>query len=335
MPTAPGRNRSARLVYLAFALAIAVALAWFLRHALLLIYVSAVFAVVLQPAVDRVHRLSIFGWTPSRGSALLLLIGALLLALGLFAAIALPPVIDDFRDFAAHLPSQIEQLRSKLKLVPLLKRLDTGGLPAGVFSASPRIAAGIGSALMNVVTVLLLISYFILDGGRLMAALLSVFPQPSRDRLGRTLTRAGRRMRGWLVGQLMLMLILGVSSGVTFGLMQLPYFLLLGIFAGIANIIPLLGPIATVILAALSAATQSGWKVLGVLIFYLVYQQVENAFLTPKIMKAQVQLSSAVVVIALLIFGELAGIAGALVAVPTAVLVVELAKEYLVQPDVE
>jgi predicted PurR-regulated permease PerM len=141
-------------------------------------------------------------------------------------------------------------------------------------------------------------------------------------------------MRGWLAGQMMLMLILGVASGITFGLMRLPYFLVLAVFAAIANIIPLLGPIATVVLAALAAATDSGWKVLGVLMFYFIYQQVENAFLTPKIMKSQVQLSSAVVLIALLIGSELAGIAGAPVAVPSAVLVVELAGEYLVEPGV-
>jgi len=334
MPSAPGRSSPVRLIFLAFALAIAVALAYYLRHALLLIYVSSVFAVVLQPAVERVHRLSIFGWTPSRGAALLLLILAVLVALGLFATFALPPLVSDIRDFAKDLPSRIEQLRSKLKSVPLLGRLDTGALPSGVFSASPQIAIGIGSAVMNVLTVLLLIAYFILDGSRLMGALLSMFPQPARDRLDRVLTRAGKRMRGWLAGQMMLMLILGVASGVTFGLMGLPYFLVLGVFAGIANIIPLLGPIVTVILAAIAAATESGWKVLGVLIFYLVYQQVENAFLTPKIMKSQVQLSSAVVVIALLIGSELAGIAGALVAVPSAVLVVELASEYLTQPEV-
>jgi predicted PurR-regulated permease PerM len=69
-------------------------------------------------------------------------------------------------------------------------------------------------------------------------------------------------------------------------------------------------------------------------IFYFVYQQVENAFLTPRIMKAQVELSSAVVVIALLIGSALAGIPGALVAVPTAVLVSEIAGEYLMkQPE--
>jgi predicted PurR-regulated permease PerM len=333
MLSTSARDSSVRLIFLAFALAIAVAVGWFLRHALLLIYVSAVFAVVLEPAVDWVHRHRIFGWTPSRGSALLLIVAAILLVLGVVIAVAVPPLISDIRGFARDLPAHLQQLRSKLESVPLLREVDVGSLPSGVFSASPGIAAGIGGAVTSVVTVLLLIAYFILDGARLMKALLSVFPKDSRNRLAAVLSRAGRRMRGWLAGQMMLMLILGVSSGVTFGFMGLPYFLLLGVFAGIANIIPMLGPIATVVLAAIAAATESGWKVLGVLIFYLVYQQVENAFLTPRIMKSQVQLSSAVVIVALLVGSELAGIAGALVAVPSAVLVVELAGEYLAQGD--
>jgi len=81
--------------------------------------------------------------------------------------------------------------------------------------------------------------------------------------------------------------------------------------------------------AALIAASDAAWKVRGVFILFALYQQAENAYLTPKIMQAQVQLSPAVVVIALLIGGELAGIPGTLVAVPTAVLVVEIANEYL------
>jgi predicted PurR-regulated permease PerM len=136
-------------------------------------------------------------------------------------------------------------------------------------------------------------------------------------------------MRGWLTGQAMLMAILGISSGLTFGFMGLPYFYLLAVFAAAANLVPLLGPLATVVVASAVAATQSGWDVLGVLVFYLIYQQVENAFLTPRIMKSQVELSPVIVIVALLVGGELAGIAGALVAVPSAVLISELADEYI------
>jgi predicted PurR-regulated permease PerM len=126
------------------------------------------------------------------------------------------------------------------------------------------------------------------------------------------------------------MSVLGFASGVTFGLMGIRYFYLLAVFGGIANIIPFFGPILTVVLAGLIASTDSLWKVLGVLAFYLVYQQIENALLTPRIMKSQVKLCSSAVFVALLVGGEFAGLVGALVAVPSAVLVSALIDEYFV-----
>jgi predicted PurR-regulated permease PerM len=84
------------------------------------------------------------------------------------------------------------------------------------------------------------------------------------------------------------------------------------------------------VLAGLIAATDSLWKILGVLPFYLVYQQIENALLTTRIMKSQVKLCSSAVFVALLVGGEFAGLVGALVAVPSAVLVSALIGEYFV-----
>ncbi len=127
----------------------------------------------------------------------------------------------------------------------------------------------------------------------------------------------------------MLMLILGSASAVTFGIMQIRFFYLLALFAGVANFIPFLGPLLTVALAGSVAAVDSLWKALGVLIFYLVYQQIESAFLTPKIMHSQVQISPVAVIISLLIGSEIAGVVGAMVAVPSAVLASELISEYL------
>jgi predicted PurR-regulated permease PerM len=160
---------------------------------------------------------------------------------------------------------------------------------------------------------------------------MSLFSPAVASRLDPTLRRAGVRMRGWISGQLMLMLILGSASAVVFGILGIRYFYLLAVIAGVANIIPLLGPILTVVLAGLAAAMDSWGKVLGVFIFYAIYQQAENAFLTPRIMKSQVPLSSTAVIVALLLGGEVAGVAGALVAVPSAVLVSVLLDEYVVQ----
>lgn len=324
-------GRSGRdFLLLGFAIAVALALAWYVRKALLIVYVSAVFAVVLEPAVEWLHSRSLLGWKPGRGTALLLLIALLLIFLGGMIAIAVPSIISNTAGFTKTMSEQAAGLQKRIHSIPLLRSINVSELEGRISSVLGNILPALGSATADVVTAILLIAYFILDGAALLKRLLRVFPPDRRERLGATLHRAAGRMRHWLAGQAMLMAILGGSSALVFGLMRLPYFYLLALFAGIANLVPLLGPLATVILAGLVAATQSWWDVLGVIIFYLVYQQVENAFLTPRIMKSQVQLPSAIVIVALLVGGERAGVAGALVAVPSSVLVAELAEEYLV-----
>jgi predicted PurR-regulated permease PerM len=317
------------LVFLAFGIAVLLLAAWYVRQALLIVYVCGIFAVVLKPGVDWLHGKSIFGRRPSRGTALLLLIVLLCALVGGMAAIAIPSIVSHAAEFARTMADRSAGLQQRFRALPLLGQVDLSALPVRASAALAKILPAVGGATAGIVSGIVLTAYFILDGAALLARALCLFAPERRARLDATLVRTARRMRRWLAGQVILMVVLGVSSAVTFGLMGLPYFYLLALFAGVANIVPLLGPLVTVLAASAVAATQSGWDVLGVVIFYLVYQQVENAFLTPKIMQSQVQLSSAVVIVALLVGSELAGVAGALVAVPSAVLIAELADEYL------
>ena len=319
-----------RITWMAFAIALLLVVGWFIRHALLLIYVSAIFAVVLKPGIDWVHRTSIFGWRPGRGAALLLIVAVLCIVLGVLIAVAVPSMASNAAEFAGSMTGRFTALQERLHSIPLMRNANVNDIQSRATAAIGKVLPALGNATADIVTGLLLIAYFILDGAELIKRTMRVLPADRAARLDGTLERAARRMRHWLAGQAMLMAILGTAAAVTFGIMGLPYFYLLGVFAGLANIVPLLGPLATVVVASAVALTQSPWDVLGVVIFYLAYQQVENAFLTPKIMKSEVQLPSAVVIIALLVGSELAGIAGALVAVPSAVLVAELANEYLV-----
>jgi predicted PurR-regulated permease PerM len=158
-----------------------------------------------------------------------------------------------------------------------------------------------------------------------------MLPIKTEPRFERTLLEAKDRMRRWLLAQLLLMLILGSSSALVYGLLGIRYFNVLAVFTGLANIVPIVGPVLSVMLACVVAAFDGWAKVAGVLIFYLVYQQIENAFLTPRIMKAAVGLPALSIIIALAIGGELAGLVGAVVAVPSATLVAVLMNEYLVK----
>ena len=140
-------------------------------------------------------------------------------------------------------------------------------------------------------------------------------------------------MGKWLLGQGSLMLILGVVSTIVYLSLHVRYAYALGVLTGLLNIIPVLGAAVCVALALLVAAIDSWGRVLGVAIFYVIYLQVENSYLTPRIMKNRVGLPGLAILVALLLGSALEGVLGAMVSVPTAVLVAVLLDEYLVSKD--
>jgi predicted PurR-regulated permease PerM len=140
-------------------------------------------------------------------------------------------------------------------------------------------------------------------------------------------------MGKWLLGQGSLMLVLGLSSMTVFLFLHVRYAYALGVLMGLFNLIPIAGAVISMTLVVMVAAIDSWGRVVGVLIFYAIYAQFETSFLTPRIMKQSVDLVGLAVIVALLLGSSLAGIVGALVAVPTAVLVAVLVSEYAVKPE--
>jgi predicted PurR-regulated permease PerM len=108
-------------------------------------------------------------------------------------------------------------------------------------------------------------------------------------------------MGRWLLGQGTLMLILGVCSTIVFALLRVRYAYALGVIMGLFNLVPVAGALISVSLVVLVAALDSWGRVAGVLIFYIVYLQIENTWLTPKIMRTQVDLAGLTILIALLL----------------------------------
>jgi predicted PurR-regulated permease PerM len=321
-------------ILFAIAVLFGIFLAYLARKVLLIIYISALFAVVVTPAVQAIRRIHLGKWRPGRGLAVLVLLLSGLLGLALFALVALPPIIADVQGLASDWPRRAAELSQRIHRLPFTQNFDPAALQKYLASALGGVVGvfkGIAGGLFGFFSWLILTAYFILDGERAFYWAMSLFPAPQRERLEPTLLRAERRVRLWLVGQGALMLILGASSTVVFGLLRIKYFYALGVFAGIANIVPIVGPLLSVTLAGIVAAVDSGGKLAGVLIFYLIYQQVENAFLTPHIMKTTVDLPPLAVIIALSLGGALAGVLGALIAVPSAALVAVLIDEYLVK----
>jgi predicted PurR-regulated permease PerM len=328
------------MVLFAFGVALALYFAWLLHEVLLVIYVSALFAVVLMPLVRFVMRLRIGRWHPGRGMAVFLILVLTVGSLTAFFLFALAPAFRDFRDFIRQLPQRGPEFFGRLQRLPFIRDINLASLQEKVESIAGNFASYVltfasdwAGAAARVVAGVVLTVYFILEGDVAYQWFLSLFPLRRRIRLGQTLERAANRMGRWLLGQGTLMLILGLCSTIVFVLLHVRYAYALGVIMGLFNIVPVAGAMVSVTLVVIVAALDSWGRVAGVLIFYFIYVQVENAWLTPRIMRTQVDLAGLTILIALLIGAALAGVIGALVAVPTAVLIAVILKEYAVHED--
>jgi predicted PurR-regulated permease PerM len=338
MTPSPAKPHTLRSdIVFAFALVLACAIAWQVRDVLMVMYVSALFAAVLTPVVRSTGRLRIGRWRPFKGYAVLFLLLGMAGAFTAFGFLALPPVIRDLHEFASEMPVRLPILLDKLKHVPFADHLNTAEINARVedfvSNAATYLLLSIknwAGTLVNVAMGFILTVYFILEGDHAYAWFLSFFPPENRTRLDNALRRAKIRMDKWLIGQGSLMLILGLLSTGVYLFLHIRYAFALGVLTGLLNIIPVLGAAVCVGLALLVAAIDSWGRVLGVAIFYAIYLQLENSFLTPRIMRNSVGLPGLAILVALLLGSALGGIPGALVSVPTAVLVAVLVDEYLV-----
>lgn len=338
MPDMPRQRRHDLIVAVLFGLALYIL--WVVRHTLLLIFISILFAIVFMPAIRAIQRWRIYHWRPGRGAAILILLLCVIGVIAIIATFMLPPIIGDIQHLIQDVPSQLHQFADRVKHLPFGKKLasdmDAGRIVSyleGSLQHTISTATSIAGGILDLSVIVLLTAYFILDSEGSFNWAMSLVPVNRRSRLRATLLRAAKRAQHWLMGQILLMLILGGLTALVLGLMHVRYFYALAVFAGFANFVPVIGPVATVVLAGAVALLDSWLKLVGVIIFYLSYQQLENAFLTPKIMQARVGLSGVTVIAALSIGGALAGILGALVAVPSAAMLGTVLDEYAVQKE--
>lgn len=314
--------------------------AWHVRRELTIVYVSALFAVVFMPVVGAIMKLRIGRWSPGRGAAVFILFLASAICIALFSAFTLPPVVRDLRELAGELPTRAPALLSRIRRLPFSDHVNVDTLNTRLQDVASNLAAYLLSsirdwarALFDTIIGIVLTVYFMLEGDSAYFWLLSFFPAEKRRRLDSTLARAEIRMGKWLLGQGSLMLILGITSTIVFLALHIRYAYALGVLMGLFNIIPVVGALISVTLVCLVAAIDSWGRVVGVLVFYVIYAQIETSYLTPRIMRTSVDLAGLAVIIALLLGSALEGVVGAMVAIPTAVLIAVLLNEYALQPE--
>ena len=315
-----------------------VALVWTLylvRDTLLLIYVAGLIAVGLSPLVDRIEqqrfprRIRLPRW-----AAILSVYVALFTVIVLFVMLMVPPLAAQARDFFAVAPDLLSRAQQWLIDQGILSREITISdavrqAPAGTDAVSTVVSAiwGFVGGVFGLLTILIVTFYLLVDSDNIVRALVRLFPRQERSRVRDAFRRAGEKVSAWMAGQLLLGAIIGTTAAIGLWILGVPYFYVLALIAGIGELIPVVGPLLAAIPAVLVALSVGPGTAVGVALFYVIQQQVENHVLVPKVMSRQVGVSAVTVIVALLIGGKLLGILGALLAVPTAaILLVVLAE---------
>ena len=322
--------------------ALAIVLMWALyeiRSQLLVLYVSALFAIGLAPLVRMIERRRL---TPigrrrlPRSAAILLIYATVLGLLAALAAAVVPPLVDQGRQLWTDLPARLDLLQQKLvewgvmpagtSLAELVKRTPISGGTDAVTTVLVTIWGFVGGV-FGVVTILLLTFYLLVDSEHLFNLFVRLFPPSQRERVSDVAAQVSVKISAWLGGQILLGFIIGVTSAVGLALLGVPYFFVLAAIAGVGEMIPMVGPLLAAIPTIAVAFTVSPSLGVAAAVFCWVIQIIENNFLVPKVMSQQVGLSAITVIVALIIGSSLLGLAGALLAVPTAAIVQVLFEE--------
>ena len=303
--------------------AIAAALLWFARDVMLLVFIAAVLASGIAPVVRRVQVLWRYQFRRklSRGIAVMIVYLPFLVAVLALGLIVVPRFIADTRELGQQLPALIE----KNILTPLEGYVPVGlirdELRDGVELPRSRVfmyMRNAATAIASTFAVLFMIAYMLIDAERLRNLFLLIYPPEVRGERRRTLTRIAKRMSGWLSAQLLLSVIIGVSTFIFLTAIGIPYALPLAIIAAVGELIPAIGPTVGAVPALIVAMLQSRWQFWAVLAFAFLLQKVENYFIVPRVMSSKVSVSPLAVFIAFLTGASLLGIMGAILAIPVA-----------------
>jgi predicted PurR-regulated permease PerM len=313
--------------------ALAIILLWaayLARKVLLLIYISALLAVGFSPIVRLIERQKVLPIGTKRFPRWLAILILYVFIIGTIAAVIVliyPPLVSQGRALVTALPDMFSRAQDFLISKGLLQEhltlkeaVEQAPVPEGTQAVGTVFGAvmGVLGGLFGLFTVLILTFYLLIEAGALRDSILRLFPKTIRPRIHAASREITTKVSAWLGGQLLLGGVIGITSAIGLWLMGIPFFYVLALISAIGEMIPVVGPILAAIPAIAVAASVSGQKVLLVILFFIVQQQFENHVLVPKVMERQVGVSAVTVIVALLFGGNLLGIAGAILAVPTA-----------------
>lgn len=322
-------------VLVAIALVGGALLLWMTRQLVLLVFGGVLFAVVLSSFAGLLRRWCRLGHRAAVGLA----VTVLLLALAGVTAWLGNEMAAQLRELSDRLPRAVAAFRQWLgsaalgpHIIEQWDELRSGGVPWQRIAGAAGFTLG---ALGNFILMLLLGVFIAAEPELYRAGTLRLVPVPHRERVGRALDACGAALRGWLKGQGLSMLFVGVATAAGLWLLDVPLALILGLVAGLLDFVPFFGPLASGVLAVLLAFTEGPQTALYVALLALGIQQVEGNLMMPLVQRWAVQLPPALGVVAVVLVAGIFGLPGILFATPLIVVAMVLVRKLYVEGVLE
>ena len=337
----PGRPLSPRSPFrVAFSAALGVALAYGLVMAviavqgvLVLLLTAAFLAIGLNPAVEALERRQI-----RRSLAVAVVLVAVLLFFTGFGFAVVPPIVEQAQAIIAASPQYVAQLQDNERIASLDERFGLLDRAQSLLSDPERIGVGAAGGVLGVgkvvfgfffsmLTVFIVTLYFLANLPSIKAQAYRLVPRSRRARVGLLTDEILSRVGGYVAGAVAIASLNATLTYVLLTVLEIDYAVALAMLVFLTGLIPLIGATIGAVVITTVALFSSLKAGVVVAVWFLVYQQLENYLLYPRIMQRSVDVSPAATVVAVLIGGALLGVLGALLAIPIAAAVQLVLKE--------
>jgi predicted PurR-regulated permease PerM len=294
------------------------------RDILLLVFLAILLGAALEPLVGQIRGRTGIG----RGLSILIVYATFLVAVVGVAVFLVPAALVQLGGAFERLPEFLDRVRAwSSNLRPealsdgvgaLIDAVEAPFRPGGAPDPDGIIGVSlaVGHIAAALVTLLALVFFWLTERSRLQRYALAFMPQERRAGIRDAWNEVESRLGMWVRGQLVLMVTIGIATGIAYSVLGLPGALLLALIAALTEVIPIVGPLIGVIPALLVATTISPETAIFTMGVYLLIHAVEGNVLVPMVMRNTVGLSPFLVLVSLLIGGAAGGILGAIVAVP-------------------
>ncbi|MEK7065437.1 MAG: AI-2E family transporter [Patescibacteria group bacterium] len=295
-----------------------------IRDILFLVFIAFILMAALRPLVEWLARLRI-----PRIVSVLVIYAVVFGVFGVSLAGTIPTLITQSSSFIQNLPMFIE------RVLPYWN-IDARAITQQIAPISEnivRLTVGLFSNIFTTLTVLVFTFYFLLERRHAQSLLEEMMGEVAAGRVMSVVSEIETRLGSWIRGQIILMVIVGVLVYIGLVLLKVEFALPLAIIAGLLEIVPLIGPIASAIPAVFVALATSPFLALSTVALYFIVQQLENNLIVPLVMKRSTGLSPVITIFALMVGARFAGIVGVILAVPTVLVLQAVIGAFLTKPS--